>query len=364
MTDALPPRSDEAASAVLRLDELEDAPVPHKVRISGNTRPLLDYVLGLLKKIPEDEVRRAVGEGRFSDDEGGVLAADSVLRPGQVIHVQLERAVADDPFLPPPKRALNFLYEDEHLIAVDKPPGLLSYPIGPRRLSALSIARRQLEVRGGESELRPLHRIDRETSGVLLMARQIDADRALKRAFKQRLVKKSYLALVRGRMEGSEQVVDAPIGPDEEGPIRIKMAVRPDGKPATTHLRVLQRFGDTDWGAAGAGYTWVAASPQTGRTHQIRLHLAHLGHPLVGDKIYCDEGRAFLRRWDGLMDETDLARLELRRHALHALDLSFFHPMTGEEVALRSPVPQDLIDFAQARGVLGGLSEAGTLSAL
>ena len=285
MTDAPPLGPDEASSAVLRLDELEDAPVPHKVRLSGNTRPLLDYVLGLLKKIPEREVRCAVDEGRFSDDEGAVLSADSVLRSGQVIHVQLERAVADDPFLPPPKRALNFLFEDEHLIAVDKPPGLLSYPIGPRRLSALSIARRQLEVRGEHSELRPLHRIDRETSGVLLMARHIDADRALKLAFKKRLVKKSYLALVRGAVEPDEQVVNAPIGPDVEGPIRIKMAVRADGKPASTQLRVIQRFGGTDWGAAGVGYSWVAATPQTGRTHQIRLHLAHLGHPLVGDKI-------------------------------------------------------------------------------
>jgi len=340
----------------LRLDELEDAPVPHRVRLSGNERRLLDYVLGLLKKVPEREVRCAVDEGRFMDDQGAVLSADSVVRPGQVIHVQLERAVADDPFLPPPKRALNFLYEDEHFIAVDKPPGLLSYPIGPRRLSALSIARRQLEVRGGDSELRPLHRIDRETSGVLLMARHIDADRALKLAFKNRLVKKSYLALVRGALEQDEQVVDVPIGPDVEGPIRIKMAVSVDGKPAVTHLRVIERFGATEWGAAGKGYSWVAATPQTGRTHQIRLHLAHLGHPLVGDKVYCDEGRAFLRRWEGKMDEEDLARLELRRHALHALDLSFSHPITEERIDLRASIPQDLVDFASARGAPRGLS--------
>jgi len=339
----------------LRLDELEDAPVPHKVRMSGHEQNLLDYVLGLLTKIPEGEVRQAVSDGRFRDESGVVLQADSVLRFGQILQVELERAVADDPFLPPPKRALDFLFEDAHLLAVDKRPGLLSYTIGPRRISALSIARRQLEVRGLDNELRPLHRIDRETSGVLLMARGIEVDRAMKKAFKNRLVQKSYLAIVRGSLRQDAQVVEAPIGADEEGPIRIKMAVRPDGKSATTQLQVLHRFGDKDWGAAGVGYTWVAAVPLTGRTHQIRVHLAHLGHPLVGDKIYCDEGIAFLRRWDGVMDEGDLARLELPRHALHALDLSFDHPITGEGLALRSPVPADLQRFTEERGGQPGL---------
>ncbi len=113
---------------------------------------------------------------------------------------------------------------------------------------------------------------------------------------------------------------------------------------------MLQRFGEKDWGAAGRGYTWVEAVPLTGRTHQIRVHLAHLGHPLVGDKIYCDDGIAFLRRWDGQMDESDLARLELPRHALHALDLGFAHPATGEGVVLRAPVPPDLVTFMEERG--------------
>jgi len=350
MIDARPLSPDEASDLLLRLDELEGAPVPHKVRMSGHEQTLLDYVLALLTKIPEDEVRCAVAEGRFLDEGGAVLQEDSVLRFAQVIQVQLERAVADDPFLPTPKRALRFIFEDEHLIVVDKPPGLLSYPIGPRRLSALSIARRQLELRGLDGELRPLHRIDRETSGLLLMARQLAADRVMKQAFKDRRVQKSYLALVRGSLTQDEQVIDAAIGPDEGGPIRIKMAVRSDGKPARTRLRVLQRFGAKDWGAAGRGYTWVEAVPLTGRTHQIRLHLAHLGHPLVGDKIYSDGGLAFLRRWDGQMDETDLARLELPRHALHALDLRFDHPVTEEGVVLRAPVPQDLVTFMEERG--------------
>ena len=341
---ALDPDSD------LRLDELEDAPVPHKVRMSGDKKKLLDYVLQLLTKLPEDEVRLAVREGRFIEEDGTSLRADSVLRFGQVIHVRLERAVADDPFLPVPKRRLPILFEDESLIGVNKPPGLLSYPIGPRRLSALSIVRRQLQVRGCEDELRPLHRIDRETSGVLIMARRLDADRVMKRAFKQRAVGKKYLALVRGWVEPDERIIDGAIGPDEGGPIRIKMAVREDGKPAQTELRVLQRFGTRDWGSSGQGYTWVEVTPLTGRTHQIRLHLAHLGHPLIGDKIYCDDGVAFLRRWDGVMNRTDLERLEHRRHGLHALDLTFAHPMTGMQIDLRAPIPEDLLEFTRERG--------------
>ena len=318
--------------------------------MSGDKKPLLDYVLGLLTRVPPDEVRLAVAAGRFLDDEGEVLSEDSELRFGQLLHVQLDRAVAEDPFLPPPKRGLEFLFEDEQLIAVDKPAGLLSYPIGPRRLSALSIVRRQLQARGGASELRPLHRIDRETSGLLIMARGLEADRTMKRAFKNREVSKTYLALVRGEISEEMALVDGAIGPDEDSPIRIKMAVRGDGKPATTQFRPLHRFGTRDWGRAGRGYTWVEAVPLTGRTHQIRVHLAHLGHPLVGDKIYCDGGIAFLRRWDGLMNEEDLVRLEHRRHGLHALDLSFAHPTSGAPQALRAPLPADLLQFTEERG--------------
>ena len=236
------------------------------------------------------------------------------------------------------------------MLGVDKAPGLLSYPIGPRRVSALAIARRQLETMGEDDELRPLHRLDRETSGVLIMARSIEPDRRMKSAFQARALDKSYLALVRGDLRDAPVQVDAPIGPDEDGPIRIKMAIREDGKPAQTELRVLHHFGDRDWGRGGRGYTWLEAIPRTGRTHQIRLHLAHLGHPLVGDKVYCDGGIAFLRRWDGVMDENDLRRLEHRRHGLHAHLLGFEHPMTGKRLDLEAPLPQDLLEFTVTRG--------------
>lgn len=334
----------------LDLDDLEDSPVPHRVRMSGHGKPLLEYVLALLEKLPEAEIREAVREGRFRRDDGSVVAASSVLRFDETLHVELDRAVADDPFLPPPKRPLPILFEDAHLIAVDKPPGLLSYPIGPRRVSALTIVERQLAARGEPTELRPLHRIDRETSGVLIMARQLEADRRIKRAFQEKQLRKSYLALVRGSVERAEFQVDAPIGSDADGPIRIKMAVREDGRPAATHFEVLERFGERCWGASGKGYSWVRAHPITGRTHQIRVHLAHLGHPIVGDKIYCDDGVAFLRRWDGVMDADDLERLELPRHALHARSLGLKHPMEDRELALRAPIPQDLKRFTVQRG--------------
>ena len=172
----------------------------------------------------------------------------------------------------------------------------------------------------------------------------------MKRSFKERAIGKKYLALVRGCIESDSDLIDGAIGADEGGPIRIKMAVREDGKPAQTEIRVLQRFGTKDWGASGRGYTWVEVTPLTGRTHQIRLHLSHLGHPLIGDKIYCDEGVAFLRRWDGVMNRSDLERLEHRRHGLHALDLTFAHPMTGRQINLRAPIPDDLLEFTRERG--------------
>ncbi|MEE2829120.1 MAG: hypothetical protein VX498_08025, partial [Myxococcota bacterium] len=152
--------------APLHLDDLDDSPVPHRVKMSGHGKNLVDYVLDLIDKVPEEELRRSVAEGRFQLADGTVLTAESRLEFGQELLVRVPRVVADDPFLPPPKKPLPFLYFDSDLLAVDKAPGLLSYPLGPRRVSALTIATRQLDARGEPSELRPLHRIDLETSGV------------------------------------------------------------------------------------------------------------------------------------------------------------------------------------------------------
>ncbi len=305
---------------------------------------LLDYLLATFSSVPPEDLRRSVEEGRFQLQGGDVLEAHSTLHAGQTILASVPHRGVEDPWLPPPPSSLDVLVLDKDIVIVDKPPGLLSYPLGPRRASVLSVFAAQLAREGADNELRPAHRLDRETSGALMMTRHLEADRRIKKAFVDKKIGKSYVAIVRGELQEA-QVVEAPIGPDKGGAIRIRMAVRDDGRPASTELKPLQTFGRGE-----RRWTWVEARPLTGRTHQIRLHLAHAGHPIVGDKIYCDEGLAFLRWWDGKLGDEDLARLELPRHALHARTLRLEHPMTGEALDIKAPIPQDLLDFAQQHG--------------
>jgi len=330
--------------------DLRDHPIPHRVRRSGQGKLLLEYLLEVVPRSDRPHVEQAIAEGRFRwRDEDQPLSADEPMRPGETLMADVPDITPDDPFLPPPPDQVPELLRDEGLLVVDKPPGLLSYPLGPRKVAAQSLAQRQLEADGIEDKLRPLHRIDRETSGILMFARTLLADQRIKKAFRKRWVRKSYLAIVRGHIPGGEQTVDAPIGADG-GAIRMKMAVRVDGKPAQTVVTPLAWFGELDHGPAGRGYTWVEARPVTGRAHQIRVHLAHLGHPIVGDKMYCDEGVAFLKWWDGDLDPSVIERLGMPRQALHAWTLACRHPIYGEPMWLHAKAPADMLAFAAARG--------------
>jgi 23S rRNA pseudouridine1911/1915/1917 synthase len=311
---------------------------------------LLDYVLHVQPKLIEADVRAHIAAGRYRLADGPVLGLDHVVEAETTLWIDVPAKADDDPFLPTPQGPLPVLFQDAHLVVVDKPAGLLSYPMGPRKIAALSVLERQLEAAGEDPEVRPLHRIDRETSGLLMMARSKRSDRRIKKQFQRKQVEKSYLAIVRGEVAGGVQIYRGAIGPDPDPAIRIRMAQVADGKPAETWTRNLGTFGDDDWGESGLGYTWVECRPRTGRTHQIRVHLAARGHPLVGDKVYCDGGRAFLRRWDGLLDADDIAQLGLPRHALHAWTLALTHPETDEALDLCAPVPADLLAFAQAHG--------------
>lgn len=329
---------------------LADHPIPHRVKRSAEGKLLREYLHEVVPKRDRDGIDAAIAEGRFRwRGEDTPLTADAPMRPGETLLADVPDITPDDPFLPPPPEVLTELLRDEGLLVIDKPPGLLSYPLGPRKIAAQSIAQRQLAADGIEDPLRPLHRIDRETSGILMFARTLEADQRIKKAFRKRWVRKSYLAIVRGHLPGGMQKTVAPIGPDG-GEIRMKMAVRDDGKPAETWFKTLGWFGDTDFGEAGPGYTWVEARPVTGRAHQIRVHLAHLGHPIVGDKMYCDGGEAFLAWWDGALDQAAIDALGMPRQALHAWTLAVRHPIHGEPIWLEAPPPADMLAFAEEHG--------------
>lgn len=252
--------------------------------------------------------------------------------------------------LPPPEPSelaaeeipVPILYQDADLLVIDKPAGLVVHPAAGHRsgtlVNALLHAVGDLSGIGGV--LRPgiVHRLDRDTSGLMLVAKNDDAHRALSEALKRRDVRRAYLAAAWGHLPREAITVDAPIGrhPAE----RKRMAVVPDGRHAVTHFRLLER-----WPAADL----VRAELETGRTHQIRVHLLHAGHPVVGDRTYA-EGREKgisgpARTW-----AAGLAK-RVGRQFLHAAELRFRHPRTGEEMRFEAPLPPDLAAAAEwARG--------------
>ena len=210
---------------------------------------------------------------------------------------------------------LAILHEDADLLVVDKPAGLVCHPSKAGETSSL-IGRVRLHL--GHTEGRLVNRLDRETSGVVLIAKSAQTARELGKVFaSDGAVEKVYDAIVHGRLDGAV-TIDAPLGKDDQSPVAIKDCVRADGAPARTDVRPIETFSHAE-----AELTRVEARPRTGRKHQIRIHLAHIGHPIVGDKLYGPDERIYLRFVTGTMTSEDEAALIVRYHALHARRLAF-----------------------------------------
>jgi 23S rRNA pseudouridine1911/1915/1917 synthase len=220
--------------------------------------------------------------------------------------------------LEPVDLGLSIPYEDEHLLVVDKPAGLVTHPAagvrGPTLVHAL-IAR---GIAGGDDPERPgiVHRLDRDTSGLLVVARREEAHRALQDALRRRELDRRYVALVHGRPPSRRGTIEAPIGRDELDPARMAI----DGRGAREAVTHFELDGALD------RYSLLDVKLDTGRTHQIRVHLAAIGHPVVGDPLYGRGG----------------SELGLERQFLHAARLSFDHPATGEHVDVSSELPDEL----------------------
>lgn len=227
----------------------------------------------------------------------------------------------------------DVLYEDADLMAVDKPAGLPVHPSATYHKNTLTFLLRE---RFGDHAPRIAHRLDRETSGLLLCARTEEAERRLKNAFENRRVRKRYLAIVDGRMPDDEGRIALPMEQAKEG-LHILMEVTPEGEgyPAVTRYRVVART-DTK--------TLVALAPESGRQHQLRVHMSAIGFPIIGDKLYGPCGvEPFLEYIETGMTEALLRQLGHGRQALHAHALTFEHPSHGESTTLRAPLPDDLV---------------------
>jgi 23S rRNA pseudouridine1911/1915/1917 synthase len=238
---------------------------------------------------------------------------------------------------------LSILLEDDEVVAVDKPSGLAVHPSG-RHLVGTLIQRVHARYRGDEANrrlpIRLCHRLDRETSGIVLIAKGNQVHRSIMRQFERRQVEKEYFAICHGAPEKGSGRIDLPLGPATASRIHLKISVNQNGLPSVTHWRVLRVVGS---------YCLLACRLETGRQHQIRVHLAAIGHPIVGDKLYGPDDEIFLRASAGELTETDYALLELPRHALHNHRLVWKSPTTGRPCEVVSSLAADLDEFLETR---------------
>jgi len=265
-------------------------------------------------------------------EEGGVLLGRKACKPRDTVEAgaQVQVRMRAPPLQGEARAepiALDLVHEDPDVFVVDKPAGLVVHPGAgnpshtlQNGLLALDPALARLPRAG------LIHRLDKDTSGLLVVARNEQAQTSLSRQLMARTISREYQALCVGVMVGGG-TIDAPIGRNRSD--RLRMAVRESGRPAVTHYRVLERF---------RAHTHLSVKLETGRTHQIRLHLSHLKYPIVGDPVY--GGRAGRPAGAGaaLID----ALRSFRRQALHAATLSFDQPRTGKRLTLQSPIPADL----------------------
>jgi 23S rRNA pseudouridine1911/1915/1917 synthase len=227
----------------------------------------------------------------------------------------------------------DVLYQDEDIVAIDKPAGLPVHPSATYHKNTLTAL---LRDHFGDAAPQIAHRLDRETSGLLLCGRTRAAERALKLDFENRRVRKRYLAIVRGVIPDDGGQIELPMDRVKEG-LHLLMEVTPEGEghPAVTRYQVVARRPDA---------TLVALAPQSGRQHQLRVHLSAHGFPIIGDKLYGPEGPGpFLDYIETGMTDGLLRRLGHHRHALHAYALEFNHPASGKAMTLRAPLSRDLV---------------------
>ncbi len=264
--------------------------------------------------LSRSRIQALTAEG-FVAVDGAQVKPALRLREGQTVSLLVPPPAPST--LVPQAMDLVVVYEDPDLLVIDKPAGLVTHPAPghPDRTLANAVLAHCPDLDGVGGEVRPglVHRLDRDTSGLIVVAKNDAAQAGLSAQFKDRTVSKVYLAAVTGHPEPERATIDAPIGRHPRS--RTRMAVVSTGREAVTEYDVLRRL---------RGYSLVEARPRTGRTHQIRVHLASVGHPVAGDATYGKPAQG------------------LDRHFLHACRLAFDHPRTGRRLELESVLPEDL----------------------
>lgn len=284
-------------------------------------------------------LRRCIVEGLVAVDGRAAGKPGMALRPGMRVEVALPEPPPDAPG--PEAIPVRVVHEDEHLAVIDKPAGLVVHPGHGRRTGTLVNALLGLGVplaaAGGTERPGIVHRLDRETSGLLVVAKTDAAHRALVAMFARREIRKIYHALVWGHPDPGDGTVERAIGRSRSDPTRMSVGA-PRGRPATTIFRTIERI---------PGFALLEIHLVTGRTHQIRVHLASLHHPVVGDARYGGTP------WKTLRDPAAKEAVRsLHRLALHASELALRHPVTGEPLRFQAPIPAEFLALLdRLRGV-------------
>lgn len=301
---------------------------------AGKIRERLDiYLASHVENATRSKVQRAIKEGSVLVDGARVRPSHSVA-PGEVIHITLPK--------PPPQEAipedipLDIQFEDSDIIIVDKPAGMVVHPAYGNHhgtlVNALLYHSRSLSTLN-DASVRPgiVHRLDKETSGLLVVAKNDSAHAKLAKQFARRTILREYHAITWGVFKASRGMIETELGRSKSD--RKKMAVVKEGKHAVTEYTVLEQF---------AYLAYVRLKLQTGRTHQIRVHLAHINHPVFGDPTY--NGRHLVAGPGTSVQKAEVERLlaMMPRQALHAKTIGFVHPGTGEEMFFDSSLPKDM----------------------
>lgn len=290
------------------------------------TSDRLDRALAaVLPELSRSAIQRLIDQGRVRVN-GAPRQASARVLPGDQVWIDLPDP---EPDLPQPERLpLAVLYEDACVAVIDKPAGMATHPAAGKRsgtvVNALLARFPQLAAVGDPWRPGIVHRLDKETSGVLIVAKTVEALSALQGQFKARTVHKTYLALCVGWVQPESGVIRRPIARDPRH--RQRMAVIAGGRAAATQFGVIETYALDD---SQYRYTLLRAHPLTGRTHQIRVHLAALGFPIVGDATYGSRKDLLTRRF-------------APRHLLHAAAIEFVSPATGETVRVEAPLPADM----------------------
>jgi len=284
------------------------------LQVAGQAGQRLDVFLSAaFPEYTRSFLKKVIEEGHVLLN-GRAAKAGAKLKEGDSVEIGIPEAAETE--ILAQDIPLHIVYQDKDIAVINKPQGMVTHPAAGNYEGTLvnALMYHMEDLSGINGELRPgiVHRLDKDTSGLIVVAKNDAAHQELSRQLQAREIKKTYIALVHGNVKQDEGSVNAAIGRDRRD--RKKMAVTMDGKPAVSHYKVLKRYG---------AYTLLEVAIPTGRTHQIRVHMKHIGHPVAGDSVYTRQKNA----------------LGAAGQLLHAQKLAFRHPATGEEMAFEAPLP-------------------------